>query len=81
MPLTNPGLGHSRTVMSDLMVVQTQHPLPFNVYDDFGKHNFLFLGQFLINPQAGTILGNPQLALWHSYNNEAPGDFGVSSKM
>jgi len=29
--------------------------------------------------QAGTILGNPQLALWHSYNNEAPGDFGYEA--
>jgi len=26
--------------------------------------------------EAGAILGNPQLALWHSFNNEAPGDFG-----
>merc|ERR1712181_25258 len=26
--------------------------------------------------EAGAILGNPQLALWHSFSNEAPGDFG-----
>ena len=26
-------------------------------------------------------MGNPQLALWHSFSNEAPGDFGVSAKM
>ena len=79
MPLTNPGLGHSRNW--NVRFYGGSNAAPFAVYDDFGKHNFLFLGQFLINPQAGTILGNPQLALWHSYNNEAPGDFGVSSKM
>merc|ERR1711962_1612326 len=26
--------------------------------------------------EAGAIVGNPQLALWHSFSNEAPGDFG-----
>ena len=28
-------------------------------------------------PQAGAIIGNPQLALWHSFNNEAPDDPGA----
>ena len=41
-----------------------------------------FWGQILgKNLQAGAILGNPQLALWHSFNNEAPGDFGVSENI
>merc|ERR1719239_498787 len=26
--------------------------------------------------EAGAVIGNPQLALWHSFSNEAPGDFG-----
>merc|ERR1711962_1257622 len=26
--------------------------------------------------EAGAIVGNPQLALWRSFSNEAPGDFG-----
>ena len=29
--------------------------------------------------QAGAILGNPQLALWHSFANEAPEDPNVRS--
>ena len=29
--------------------------------------------------QAGAILGNPQLALWHSFANEAPEDPNVGS--
>ena len=27
--------------------------------------------------QAGAIIGNPQLALWHSFANEAPDDPNV----
>ena len=30
--------------------------------------------------QAGAIIGNPQLALWHSFANEAPEDPNVRSK-
>ena len=29
-------------------------------------------------PQAGAIVGNPQLALWHSFSNEAPEDPGAA---
>ena len=37
--------------------------------------------KYLESSQAGAIVGNPQLALWHSFSNEAPGDFGVSVKI
>ena len=30
--------------------------------------------------QAGAIIGNPQLALWHSFANEAPEDPNVRRK-
>ena len=31
----------------------------------------------IIHFQAGAIIGNPQLALWHSFANEAPEDPNV----